>query len=99
MLLKEIELLVPNANEVEVIEASNGDDIIEIACDNESPLSALIFKTVVDPFVGKMSYIKVISGELKSDSTVYNSSTEENEKIGNQKQKADADQQFPCEAS
>ncbi len=67
MLLKEIELLIPNANEEY----------------NESePLSAFVFKTVVDPFVGKMSYIKVISGELKADSSVYNSATEENEKIG-----------------
>jgi len=82
MLLKEIELLVPSANEVEAVEASNCDDTIEIGCDESAPLSALVFKTVVDPFVGKMSYIKVISGELKADSTVYNSATEENEKIG-----------------
>ncbi len=82
MLLREIELLIPDANEVEAVEASNNEDTIEIGCDESAPLSALVFKTVVDPFVGKMSYIKVISGEIKADSTVYNSSTEENEKIG-----------------
>ena len=35
-----------------------------------------------DPFVGKMSFVKVISGKLTSDSTVYNPRTGENEKIG-----------------
>lgn len=82
MLLKEIELLVPNADEVEPIEAACGDDLTEIRCDESAPLSAIVFKTVVDPFVGKMSYIKVISGQLKADSSVYNSTTEDNEKIG-----------------
>lgn len=82
MLLKEIGLLIPNADEVEAIEAVSGEDIITVKCDESEPVSAFVFKTVVDPFVGKMSYIKVLSGELLADCTLYNSSTEENEKIG-----------------
>lgn len=82
MLLKEIGLLIPNADEVEAVEAVNGDDIMTVKCDESEPVSAFVFKTVVDPFVGKMSYIKVLSGKLQADSTLYNSSTEENEKIG-----------------
>ncbi len=82
MLLKEIELLVPNADEVAAVEAVCGDDMLEINCDESAPLSAYVFKTVVDPFVGKMSYIKVVSGQLKADSSVYNSATDDNEKIG-----------------
>ncbi len=82
MLLKEIDLLVPSADEVDALEAVSGDDMVEIKCDENQPLSAYVFKTVVDPFVGKMSYIKVISGVLKADCSVYNSSSEETEKIG-----------------
>lgn len=82
MLLKEIDLLIPSADEVDALEAVSGDDMVEVKCDENQPLSAYVFKTVVDPFVGKMSYIKVISGVLKPDSSVYNSSTEDAEKIG-----------------
>ncbi|WP_337484791.1 GTP-binding protein, partial [Porcipelethomonas sp.] len=82
MLLKEIALLIPSADESEPIEAALGDDLIQIKCTTEEPLSAFVFKTVADPFIGKVSYIKVMSGILKADSTVFNSSTGENEKIG-----------------
>lgn len=82
MLLKEIALLIPSADESEPVEAALGDDLIQIKCTTEEPLSAFVFKTVADPFIGKVSYIKVMSGILKADSTVFNSSTGENEKIG-----------------
>lgn len=45
-------------------------------------LSAQVFKTIVDPFVGKISYIKVMSGVLSSDSDVYNANRDERERIG-----------------
>ncbi|NLC76259.1 MAG: elongation factor G [Clostridia bacterium] len=45
-------------------------------------LSALTFKTLSDPYVGKLSFIRVFSGTLKSDSVVYNSTKEADEKIG-----------------
>ena len=82
MLLKEIALLIPSADESEPVEAALGDDLIQIKCTTEEPLSAFVFKTVADPFIGKVSYIKVMTGILKADSTVFNSSTGENEKIG-----------------
>lgn len=82
MLLKEIALLIPSADESEPVEAALGDDLIQIKCTTEEPLSAFVFKTVVDPFIGKMSYIKVMSGVMKADSIIFNSSTGENEKIG-----------------
>ncbi|MGN0620391.1 MAG: elongation factor G [Porcipelethomonas sp.] len=78
MLLKEISLLVPSASEVPAVYA--GDK--EISCSAGDPLSAFVFKTVADPFIGKMSYIKVVSGTLAADSTVVNMTTGENEKIG-----------------
>jgi len=47
------------------------------------PFSALVFKTTADPFVGRLSFIRVFSGTLKPDSTLYNSTKEKNERIGN----------------
>lgn len=47
------------------------------------PLSALVFKTIVDPFVGKISIFKVMSGVMKKDTEVYNDETRETERIGN----------------
>ncbi len=46
------------------------------------PLAALVFKTVADPYVGKLSYFKVYSGIMTPDTTVYNPNTENNERIG-----------------
>lgn len=46
------------------------------------PFSALVFKTMADPFVGKLTLFKVFSGVIKSDSQVYNSSKGKNERIG-----------------
>lgn len=43
---------------------------------------AQIFKTVIDPFLGVLSYAKVISGEIKQDTTVYNINKNESERIG-----------------
>ncbi len=82
MLLKEIGLLLPAANEVPAASAETGEDMIEIPCDPDAPLAALVCKTVADPFVGKMSYLKMLSGKLSSDSIVVNSKTGAEEKIG-----------------
>ena len=83
MLLKEISLLVPAPSENEVTEAINSNgDIVEISTNENDPLSAFVFKTVADPFVGKMSYIKIISGKLNSNSDVINATTKQTEKIG-----------------
>ncbi|MBE7037460.1 MAG: elongation factor G [Ruminococcaceae bacterium] len=54
---------------------------VEIEIDKDKPLCAKVFKTIVDPYIGKMSFIKVISGTLTLDSTVLNANKGENEKI------------------
>ncbi|MBQ8180746.1 MAG: elongation factor G [Ruminococcus sp.] len=83
MLLKEIELLLPAPTEVYPAEAyTPSKDVVEISCDDEAPLSAYIFKTIADPFVGKMSMIRVMSGKLSSNCEVVNSATGNTEKIG-----------------
>ena len=57
------------------------DTVVELKNSADEKLSALVFKTIADPFVGKISIFRVYSGTLKSDSTVYNSRAEKNEKI------------------
>lgn len=83
MLFKEIELLLPNPTEVYSAEAyTPAKDVVEIMCSESDPLSAYVFKTVADPFVGKMSFIRVISGKLQANSEAVNSATGNSEKIG-----------------
>lgn len=53
-----------------------------VKCDENAPLAAICFKTVADPFVGKMSYFKVISGKITSDTPAYNFRTGESERMG-----------------
>lgn len=55
-------------------------EVREIA--DTEPLSAFVFKTVVDPFVGKISMFKVYSGKFTKDTEVYNANKDEYEKIG-----------------
>ncbi len=62
--------------------AQKGDEDIELTADSAGPLAAQVFKTSADPFVGKLSYFKVFSGTLKSDSQVWNASRKEGERTG-----------------
>ena len=48
----------------------------------DAPFSALVFKTVADPFAGKLTLLRIFSGVLKSDSTVYNSTKDVKERFG-----------------
>ncbi|MEG1972369.1 MAG: elongation factor G, partial [Oscillospiraceae bacterium] len=60
---------------------ADGEDV-RINCDILEPLAAYVFKTIADPFVGKLSFIKVIGGQLTPDMNPVNSRTGETEKIG-----------------
>ena len=51
--------------------------------EKEKYLRALVFKTMVDPFIGKMSYIKVIEGKLKKDTELFNLNKDVKEKVTN----------------
>ncbi|MEN6371193.1 MAG: elongation factor G [Armatimonadota bacterium] len=48
----------------------------------DGPFSALVFKTVADPYVGKLTYFRVYSGTLKSDSTTFNATKGRDERVG-----------------
>ena len=72
----------PNAKEDFIIAKKKDGSESRIKVDSNDPLSALVFKTVADPYVGKMSYFKVFSGVMTPDTTVYNMNRDVNEKIG-----------------
>ncbi len=82
-LMGEIVKYMPSAEERgEVLAASvDKDELVGINCESDAPLAAQVFKTVVDPFVGKLNVMKVFRGTLKSGSTVYNSTTGKTERI------------------
>jgi elongation factor G len=83
MLLKEFELLLPSPAEVYNAEAySPAKEVVDVKCDASAPLAAYVFKTIADPFVGKMSMIRVIAGKLTANSEVLNTVTGNPEKIG-----------------
>ena len=56
------------------------EDLIERK--TEDPFSAQIFKTVVDPFVGRLSYLRVLSGDMKGDSVYALSNGDDTERVG-----------------
>ena len=60
---------------------SRGDEE-ERKADDNAPFSALAFKIMVDPFVGKLAFIRVYSGTLRTGSTIYNSTKDKRERIG-----------------
>ena len=82
-LLNTIADYMPAPNEFMHIEGENKKtgEIEEIICDKDKPLVVHIFKTVVDNYVGKLSYFKVLSGTLKSDTTLVNPAKGKEEKI------------------
>jgi len=58
------------------------DEVVQRKPSADETLSALVFKTVADPFAGKLTLLRVCSGTLKSDSTVYNANRGIKEKFG-----------------
>lgn len=48
---------------------------------NSEPFSAMVFKTIADPFIGRLSMFRVISGSINSDASFYNSTQDKTEKI------------------
>lgn len=70
-----------NAAAVKAKDVKSGNEI-EVKIDETKPFSAFVFKTIADPFVGKLSIFRVMGGKAKSDSTIYNANKGKQEKIG-----------------
>ena len=83
-LLNEIVTYMPQARERlnTMAEDLQNDKVISLRTDEDAPFAGQVFKTVIDPYSGKLSYIKSFRGVLKSGSTVWNANTECEERIG-----------------
>jgi len=66
---------------VKGVDPKHGGDVERRPADEE-PLSAIAFKIVTDPYVGRLAYIRVYSGVLKAGESLYNSTKGERERIG-----------------
>ena len=76
--------LLPNPAESAPKTAQNKNgETIELECSDDKPLAAYVWKTTADPFVGKQTYIRVYSGVMNSDSRIWNSTREVEERYGN----------------
>lgn len=82
MLMQDIVKYLPSPQRKEVMgtNTKTGDEF-DADYDVSKPFSARVFKTIVDPFIGKYSLIKVCSGSVKSDSLVYNVTRDSEEKL------------------
>ncbi len=80
-LLDGIVKILPAPNEIPPIICEKGGDDTRKPTDDE-PLSALAFKIMSDKHMGKLTYIRIYSGTLKSGSAVYNSSQETSQRVG-----------------
>ena len=78
MLLDTMVYMLPSPDE-RPGEPKDGENV---KYDENAPLSAFVFKTVADPFVGKMSFVKVVQGKLSVNSSIVNATTGEAEKPG-----------------
>lgn len=61
---------------------NNKDEDIQRSADDDEPLSALVFKIVTDPYVGRLAYFRVYSGKITQGVMVYNSIKGRRERIG-----------------
>ncbi len=82
-LLDTINALLPSPLERPAITAAvtEGDDIIEIQPTDDAQLSAMVFKTMADPYAGRLNIFRVFSGILKDD-TFYNANKKTSERFG-----------------
>ncbi|MFZ5816935.1 MAG: elongation factor G [Bacillota bacterium] len=66
---------------IEGVDAESGEEVVRRADDNE-PFSALAFKIMTDPFVGRLTFIRVYSGRLEGGSYVFNATKGKRERVG-----------------
>ncbi len=74
---------LPAPSEIEEIaRVADSGEPVEVVQSEEETTAAIVFKTIADPYVGKMSLFRVYSGNIRSDSVLYNPNRGCNEKIG-----------------
>jgi len=75
---------LPSPLDIPAVKATNlkNDEQIELPPDDDAPLSALVFKIVSDPYVGRLAYFRVYSGKISASQMVYNPGKGRKERIG-----------------
>ena len=73
---------LPAPDEVPPVRGVGREGEEERRADRDEPLSALAFKIVTDPYVGRIAYVRIYSGALKAGEAVYNASRDETERVG-----------------
>ncbi len=81
-LLEVIGDFIPSPLDVGSYMGTKDEELVERKVDAKGPFSAIVFKTIVDPFVGKISIFKVISGKITKEMELYNSTKDKSEKLG-----------------
>lgn len=82
-LMNEIIVYSPSAMEDKPVAVTNEqENQVLLTPDSNGPIVLRAFKTIADPFVGRLSLLKVVSGTLRSGAELYNSIKEGNEKVG-----------------
>lgn len=82
MLLEAIVKYFPSPSKLEIPGVNTKtNEIFEANFDESKPMTARVFKTIADPFIGRFSLIQVCSGILKSDSVIYNVAKDTEEKL------------------
>jgi len=84
-LLDNVVYYMPSPLDVEAIKGTDPDDeevVLEREPSDDAPFSALAFKIMVDPFVGKLAFFRVYSGTLSAGSYVMNSTKQKRERMG-----------------
>jgi len=69
------------AGNFKVFDASDSSKEIEVARSTESRFIGVVFKTLIDQFVGKITFLRILSGELGPDEIVYNSTKDQKERL------------------
>jgi elongation factor G len=84
MLLDKVIELLPSPLDIPAVKGLDPktEETIERAANDEEPLSALVFKILTDPYVGRLAFVRVYSGVLRTSSTVLNSTKNNRERIG-----------------
>jgi len=82
-LLNAIRKMMPSPDEVPAVTAEGAKGDEELACSDAGPFAGYVWKTTADPYVGKITYFRVYSGTVSSDSKVWNCQEKEEERIGN----------------
>jgi elongation factor G len=81
-LLDAIVALLPSPADRPFKAVDKGGNPVERKADEKAPAAAFVWKTIADPFAGRITMFRVVSGALKSDSTVYNKTRDTQERFG-----------------